>query len=126
MYIIDTFNKITFDGLTSATLAESHTSTGGKRFSSFRTASVLQSSITICLTASSLPCFMMEILVYHPKITNDVIGGLTPCRARNVLKKIANLSQNDLTELRNPLDCSMITKTIKFFSRKTITRHLTS
>jgi hypothetical protein len=43
-------------------------------------------------------------LVHHPKITNDVIGGLTPCRARNLLKKIANLSQKDLTKLRNPLD----------------------
>ena len=43
-------------------------------------------------------------LVYHPKITMDVVGGLTPCRARNLLKKIANLSQKDLTKLRNPLD----------------------
>ena len=104
MYVIDTFNKITFDGDHETNFGRGVRLNGWQKVFKFPNgfgASIINHDMSY---GFELALLYDGNLVYHPKITNDVIGGLTPCRARNVLKKIAKLSQNDLTELRNPLD----------------------
>ena len=104
MYIIDTFNKITFDGDHETNFGRVAHLNGWQKIFKFPNgfgASIVNHDMSY---GFELALLYDGNLVYHPKITMDVIGGLTPCRARNVLKKIAKLSQNDLTELRNPLD----------------------
>ena len=104
MHTIKTFNKITFDEAHESELRKvKHLNGWQKRFkfpNGFG-ASIVHHDMSYGL---ELALFYDGNLVYHPKITDDVIGGLTPCRARNILKKIAKLSEKDLTELRNPLD----------------------
>ena len=105
MYIIDTFNKITFDGDHETNFGRVAHLNGWQKVFNFPNgfgASIVNHDMSYGL---ELALLYDGNLVYHPKITMDVIGGLTPCRARNVLKKIAKLSQNDLTEFRNPLEC---------------------
>ena len=104
MYIIDTFNKITFDGDHETNFGRVAHLNGWQKIFKFPNgfgASIVNHDMSY---GFELALLYDGNLVYHPKITMDVIGGLTPCRARNILKKIAKLSQNDLTELRNPLD----------------------
>ena len=104
MYIIDTFNKITFDGDHETNFGRVAHLNGWQKIFKFPNgfgASIVNHDMSY---GFELALLYDGNLVYHSKITNDVIGGLTPCRARNVLKKIAKLSQNDLTELKNPLD----------------------
>lgn len=104
MYIIETFNKITFDEAHGSNLREVKDLNGWQkvfRFPNGFGASIVNHDMSY---GFELALLHDGNLVHHPKITNDVIGGLTPCRARNLLKKIANLSQKDLTKLRNPLD----------------------
>ena len=105
MYIIDTFNKITFDGDHETNFGRVAHLNGWQKIFNFPNgfgASIVNHDMSY---GFELALLYDGNLVYHPKITMDVIGGLTPCRARNVLKKIAKLSQNDLTEFRNPLEC---------------------
>jgi|TARA_B100000085_G_scaffold130154_1_gene118515 hypothetical protein len=105
MYIIDTFNKITFDGDHETNFGRVAHLNGWQKIFKFPNgfgASIVNHDMSY---GFELALLYDGNLVYHPKITMDVIGGLTPCRARNVLKKIAKLSQNDLTEFRNPLEC---------------------
>ena len=105
MYIIDTFNKITFDGDHESDFGRVAHLNGWQKIFKFPNgfgASIVNHDMSY---GFELALLYDGNLVYHPKITMDVIGGLTPCRARNVLKKIAKLSQNDLTEFINPLDC---------------------
>ena len=104
MYPIDEFNKITFDGDHETNFGRVAHLNGWQKIFKFPNgfgASIVNHDMSYGL---ELALLYDGNLVYHSKITNDVIGGLTPCRARNVLKKIAKLSQNDLTELKNPLD----------------------
>ena len=104
MYIINTFNKITFDSDHECDFGRVARLNGWQKVFKFPNgfgASIINHDMSY---GFELALLYDGDLVYHPKITNDVIGGLTPCRARNVLKKIAKLSQNDLTELKNPLD----------------------
>ncbi len=104
MYIIDTFNKITFDGDHETNFGRVAHLNGWQKIFKFPNgfgASIINHDMSY---GFELALLYDGNLVYHPQITDDVIGGLTPCRARNILKKIAKLSQNDLTELRNPLD----------------------
>jgi hypothetical protein len=104
MYIIDTFNKITFDSDHESDFGRVAHLNGWQKVFKFPNgfgASIVNHDMSY---GFELALLYDGNLVYHRKITNDVIGGLTPCRARNVLKKIAKLSQNDLTELKNPLD----------------------
>ena len=104
MYPINEFNKITFDGDHETNFGRVAHLNGWQKIFNFPNgfgASIVNHDMSYGL---ELALLYDGNLVYHPKITMDVIGGLTPCRARNVLKKIAKLSQNDLTELRNPLD----------------------
>ena len=104
MYIIDTFNKITFDGDHETNFGRVAHLNGWQKIFKFPNgfgASIVNHDMSY---GFELALLYDGNLVYHSKITNDVIGGLTPCRARNILKKIAKLSQNDLTELKNPLD----------------------
>ena len=105
MYPIDEFNKITFDGDHETNFGRVAHLNGWQKIFKFPNgfgASIVNHDMSYGL---ELALLYDGNLVYHPKITMDVIGGLTPCRARNVLKKIAKLSQNDLTEFRNPLEC---------------------
>ena len=105
MYVIDTFNKITFDGDHETNFGRVAHLNGWQKIFNFPNgfgASIVNHDMSY---GFELALLYDGNLVYHPKITMDVIGGLTPCRARNVLKKIAKLSQNDLTEFRNPLEC---------------------
>ena len=105
MYIIDTFNKITFDGDHETNFGRVAHLNGWQKIFNFPNgfgASIVNHDMSY---GFELALLYDGNLVYHPKITMDVIGGLTPCRARNVLKKIAKLSQNDLTEFKNPLEC---------------------
>ena len=104
MYPIDEFNKITFDGDHECDFGPVKHLNGWQKVFKFPNgfgASIVNHDMSYGL---ELALFHDGNLVHHPKITNDVIGGLTPCRARNLLKKIANLSQKDLTKLKNPLD----------------------
>ena len=104
MYIIETFNKITFDDAHDSELRKVDHLNGWQKVFKFPNgfgASIVNHDMSY---GFELALLRDGDLVYHPKITDDVIGGLTPCRARNVLKKIAKLSEKDLTELRNPLD----------------------
>ena len=104
MYIIDTFNKITFDEAHESELRKVVNLNGWQKRFKFPNgfgASIINHDMSY---GFELALLYDGNLVYHPKITDDVIGGLTPCRARNLLKKIANLSEKDLRELRNPLD----------------------
>jgi len=104
MYPIDEFNKITFDEAHGSNFREVKDLNGWQkvfRFPNGFGASIVNHDMSY---GFELALLYDGDLVYHRKITNDVIGGLTPCRARNILKKIAKLSQNDLTELKNPLD----------------------
>ena len=104
MHTIKTFNKITFDEAHESELRKVEHLNGWQKVFKFPNgfgASIVNHDMSYGL---ELALLYDGNLVYHSKITNDVIGGLTPCRARNVLKKIAKLSQNDLTELKNPLD----------------------
>ena len=104
MYPINEFNKITFDGDHETNFGRVAHLNGWQKIFKFPNgfgASIVNHDMSYGL---ELALLYDGGLVYHPKITMDVIGGLTPCRARNVLKKIAKLSQNDLTELKNPLD----------------------
>jgi len=104
MYTIKTFNQITFDEAHESEFRKVVNLNGWQKRFKFPNgfgASIVNHDMSYGL---ELALFYNGDLVYHPKITNDVIGGLTPCRARNLLKKIANLSQKDLTKLRNPLD----------------------
>ena len=105
MYPINEFNKITFDGDHETNFGRVAHLNGWQKIFKFPNgfgASIVNHDMSYGL---ELALLYDGGLVYHPKITMDVIGGLTPCRARNVLKKIAKLSQNDLTEFRNPLEC---------------------
>ena len=105
MYPINEFNKITFDGDHETNFGRVAHLNGWQKIFNFPNgfgASIVNHDMSYGL---ELALLYDGNLVYHPKITMDVIGGLTPCRARNVLKKIAKLSQNDLTEFRNPLEC---------------------
>jgi hypothetical protein len=104
MYIIDTFNKITFDSDHECDFGRVAHLNGWQKVFKFPNgfgASIINHDMSY---GFELALLHDGGLVYHPKITDDVIGYLTPCRARNILKKIAKLSQNDLTKLRNPLD----------------------
>ena len=104
MYPIDEFNKITFDGTHESEFRKVEHLNGWQKVFKFPNgfgASIVNHDMSY---GFELALLYDGDLVYHRKITNDVIGGLTPCRARNILKKIAKLSQNDLTELKNPLD----------------------
>ena len=104
MHPIDEFNKITFDGDHETNFGRVAHLNGWQKIFKFPNgfgASIINHDMSYGL---ELALLYDGNLVYHPKITMDVIGGLTPCRARNVLKKIAKLSQNDLTVFRNPLD----------------------
>ena len=104
MYPIDEFNKITFDGTHESEFRRVVNLNGWQKRFKFPNgfgASIINHDMSY---GFELALLYDGDLVYHSKITDDVIGGLTPCRARNVLKKIANLSEKDLTELRNPLD----------------------
>ena len=104
MHTIKTFNQITFDEAHESELRKvKHLNGWQKRFkfpNGFG-ASIINHDMSY---GFELALLYDGNLVYHRKITDDVIGGLTPCRARNLLKKIAKLSEKDLTELRNPLD----------------------
>ena len=105
MYPINEFNKITFDGDHETNFGRVAHLNGWQKIFKFPNgfgASIVNHDMSY---GFELALLYDGGLVYHPKITMDVIGGLTPCRARNVLKKIAKLSQNDLTEFRNPLEC---------------------
>ena len=105
MYPIKTFNKITFDEAHESELRKVEHLNGWQKVFKFPNgfgASIVNHDMSY---GFELALLYDGKLGYHPKITMDVIGGLTPCRARNVLKKIAKLSQNDLTEFRNPLEC---------------------
>ena len=104
MYTIKTFNQITFDEAHESELRKVKHLNGWQKVFKFPNgfgASIVNHDMSY---GFELALLKDGDLVYHPKITMDVIGGLTPCRARNVLKKIANLSEKDLTELKNPLD----------------------
>lgn len=104
MYIIDTFNKITFDGDHQSNFGKVDHLNGWQKVFKFPNgfgASIVNHDMSY---GFELALLHNGNLVYHPKITMDVIGGLTPCRAKNILKKIASLSEKDLTELKNPLD----------------------
>ena len=104
MHPIDEFNKITFDGDHETNFGRVAHLNGWQKIFKFPNgfgASIINHDMSYGL---ELALLYEGNLGYHPKITMDVIGGLTPCRARNVLKKIAKLSQNDLTVFRNPLD----------------------
>lgn len=104
MYTIERFNQITFDEAHESEFRRVVNLNGWQKVFKFPNgfgASIVNHDMSYGL---ELALFHDGNLVHHPKITNDVIGGLTPCRARNLLKKIANLSQKDLTKLRNPLD----------------------
>ena len=104
MYTIERFNQITFDEAHESEFRRVVDLNGWQKVFKFPNgfgASIVNHDMSYGL---ELALFHNGHLVYHPKITNDVIGGLTPCRARNLLKKIAKLSKNDLTELKNPLD----------------------
>ena len=104
MYTIERFNQITFDEAHESEFRRVVNLNGWQKRFKFPNgfgASIVNHDMSYGL---ELALFYNGDLAYHPKITNDVIGGLTPCRARNLLKKIANLSQKDLTKLRNPLD----------------------
>ena len=104
MYPINEFNKITFDGDHETNFGRVAHLNGWQKIFKFPNgfgASIVNHDMSY---GFELALLKDGNLVYHPKITMDVIGGLTPCRARNVLKKIANLSEKDLTEFRNPLD----------------------
>ena len=104
MYIIETFNKITFDDAHESELRKVDHLNGWQKVFKFPNgfgASIVNHDMSYGFELA-LP--YDGVLVYHPKITMDVIGGLTPCKARNVLKKIAKLSEKDLTVFKNPLD----------------------
>ena len=104
MYTIERFNKITFDEAHESEFRRVVNLNGWQKRFKFPNgfgASIVHHDMSYGL---ELALLHDGNLVYHPKITDDVIGGLTPCRARNILKKIAKLSEKDLTELRNPLD----------------------
>ena len=104
MYPINEFNKIHFDEAHESEFRRVVELNGLQKVFKFPNgfgASIVNHDMSYGL---ELALFHDGNLAYHPKITMDVIGGLTPCKARNILKKIANLSQKDLTELKNPLD----------------------
>ena len=105
MYIIETFNKITFDGTHESEFRKVEHLNGWQKVFKFPNgfgASIVNHDMSY---GFELALLYDGNLVYHKKITRDVIGGLTPRKARNWLKKIANLSNTHLTELINPLDC---------------------
>ena len=104
MYIIATFNKITFNDTHESEFRKVEHLNGWQKVFKFPNgfgASIVNHEMSY---GFELALLYDGNLVYHPKITNDVIGGLTPCKARNLLRKIAILSEKDLTELKNPLD----------------------
>ena len=104
MYTIERFNQISFYEAHESEFRKVEHLNGWQKVFKFPNgfgASIVNHDMSYGL---ELALFHDGNLVYHPKITMDVIGGLTPCRARNILKKIANLSEKDLTELKNSLD----------------------
>jgi len=104
MYTIERFNQITFDEAHESEFRRVVNLNGWQKVFKFPNgfgASIVNHDMSYGL---ELALFYNGDLVYHPKITNDVIGGLTPCKARNLLRKIAILSEKDLKELKNPLD----------------------
>ena len=104
MHPIDEFNKITFDGDHETNFGRVAHLNGWQKIFKFPNgfgASIINHDMSYGL---ELALLYEGNLGYHPKITMDVIGGLTPCRARNILKKIAKLCKDDLTVFRNPLD----------------------
>ncbi len=105
MYPIDEFNKITFNVTHESEFRKVEHLNGWQKVCKFPNgfgASMVNHEMS---DGFELGLLYDGNLVYHRKITDDVIGGLTPRKARNWLKKIANLSNTHLTELINPLDC---------------------